>query len=41
MNIENNTEEVFQCVCGKQFKSKNALSSHKSNCKVYLDLLKQ
>jgi hypothetical protein len=40
MNEKNNTEEVFQCVCGKQFKSKHSLSGHKANCKVYLELIK-
>jgi hypothetical protein len=40
MNEKINTEEIFQCVCGKQFKSKNSLSGHKANCKVYLNLLK-
>ena len=40
MNEKTNIEEVFQCICGKQFKSKHSLSGHKANCKVYLDLLK-
>ena len=36
MNEENNNE-VFQCICGKQFNSKRALASHKNCCEIYLD----
>jgi hypothetical protein len=34
MNEENNVE-VFQCICGKQFKSKKSLASHKNFCEIY------
>lgn len=41
MNEKTNTEEVFQCICGKQFKTKQSLASHKSHCKIYLETLRQ
>lgn len=41
MNEKTNTEEVFQCICGKQFKTKLSLASHKSHCKIYLETLRQ
>lgn len=40
MNNENKTEEVFQCICGKQFNNKTSLRCHKSNCKIYQESVK-
>ena len=41
MNNEKYNEEVFQCVCGKQFKTNKSLAAHKSQCKMYLESLRR
>ena len=38
MNKENN--EVFQCVCGKQFDNEKSLHAHKGRCKIYRESIK-
>lgn len=40
MNEENNNE-VFQCICGKQFNSKRSLGVHKQSCQKYLESTNQ
>ncbi len=40
MNKENNNE-IFQCICGKQFEKQTSLISHKSHCKIYQESVKE
>ena len=40
MNEENNNE-VFQCICGKQFDNKKSFGKHKNYCKIYQQHKKQ
>ena len=40
MNNENNNE-VFQCICGKQFDNKKSLGSHKTSCKIYQESVRE
>ena len=39
MNKEN-SNKVFQCICGKQFDNKKSLHAHKGRCKIYKKSIK-